>query len=427
MRRRGLSSYAELIRTAAEDPAEFTRAAFDDLDLPWLHPYSAYADLSDGPEWATWLTGGRTNVAWLAVQRWADTDRTAIVWEADDGVPADSATRSCTTDPAGGARPERARGARRRRDRYVPTALTEAVVVLLAAARIGAIAAPAFSGYGAAALAERLELAGAKVLVTADRFLRRGRVVSTVGTALDAAASVSTVTCVVGVDRLGVPSPPSRVPVLAPGGPAEPSRREQGPGVVGRDALPVRVHVGIQGSTQRRDPHPRGHAVPDRHRIEVELRTERWRAAVVDYRNGLGHGADLHGRAGSPSARPPCCSAVSPSIRVPVGCGTWLSGSTSPTSPVPDLVRLLASKDEPWVSDHELTSLRVLGSTGEPWTSPAWRWLHHNVAGGVAPTITGRAGQRSAAGSWWEARSCRSPKGASPGRRRACPSTSSTE
>ena len=210
-----------------------------------MHPYSAYADLSRGPEWATWFTGGRTNVAWLAVQRWADTDRTAIVWEADGKLPGELSYEELHDQILRAARGLSELGVREGDvvGMYLPL-VPEAVVVLLAAARIGAIAAPAFSGYGAAALAERLELAGAKVLVTADGFLRRGRVVSTVGTALDAAASVSTVTCVVVVDRLGVPSPPSRVPVLASAG--WPSRA--GWGYTGKRSAEMpflaRVHVG---------------------------------------------------------------------------------------------------------------------------------------------------------------------------------------
>jgi acetyl-CoA synthetase len=58
----------------------------------------------------------------------------------------------------------------------------------------------------------------------------------------------------------------------------------------------------------------------------------------------------------------------------------------------PTVVRLLASKGESWVRDASLASLRMLGSTGEPWTAPAWQWLHRHVGRGVAPIINWSGG-----------------------------------
>jgi acetyl-CoA synthetase len=53
----------------------------------------------------------------------------------------------------------------------------------------------------------------------------------------------------------------------------------------------------------------------------------------------------------------------------------------------PTIIRLLAGHGEKWVEPYDLESLRVLGSTGEPMTVPAWRWLHRHVGRGTRPII----------------------------------------
>ncbi len=60
--------------------------AFDDVDLGWLRPYTEFVNTDRWPVWATWFAGGRTNVAWLAAQRWAGTIAVRSFWETDDGA-----------------------------------------------------------------------------------------------------------------------------------------------------------------------------------------------------------------------------------------------------------------------------------------------------------------------------------------------------
>ena len=64
MRRHGFEDYWELQRRSQEDPDWFWPAAIEDLGLEFSQPWDRVADLSKGPEWATWFVGGKLNLAW---------------------------------------------------------------------------------------------------------------------------------------------------------------------------------------------------------------------------------------------------------------------------------------------------------------------------------------------------------------------------
>src|SRR5207302_5603488 len=166
-----------LDRTVA-DPEWSYRAAFEDLGLEWPGPYHTLYDDREGVPFTRWFIDGCTNLAYIAVERWRTVEhreRVALVWEGDDG-----ATLELTFEQLGQLVEHAAAGLRSlgvgKGDvvgLYVPM-IPEAAIALLAIARIGAIAAPAFSGYAADALAERLNIARAKVLITADGAMRHG-------------------------------------------------------------------------------------------------------------------------------------------------------------------------------------------------------------------------------------------------------------
>ena len=62
-----------------------------EMRIEWFEPYHQVLDASRGPEWAQWFIGGQTNIAHNCLDRWADTDRLACLWEGENG-----ATRSVT-------------------------------------------------------------------------------------------------------------------------------------------------------------------------------------------------------------------------------------------------------------------------------------------------------------------------------------------
>ena len=88
-RRLGFDDYWELVRFSAEEPERFWPEAIADMGLEFSRAWDEVCDLSRGPEWATWFVGGRLNLAWNCVHRWARgprADALAAVWQSEDGA-----------------------------------------------------------------------------------------------------------------------------------------------------------------------------------------------------------------------------------------------------------------------------------------------------------------------------------------------------
>ncbi len=383
-----IGSYGELLDRAASDPGWFYPAAFADLDLEWPEPYGTLCDTSPGVPWTRWFVGGRTNLVHLAVERWRGAgagDREALVWEGEDGT-----TRTFTFDELGDEISRAAAGLRRLGvgtgdvvALYVPM-VPEAAVIVHAAARIGAIVAPAFSGYGAAALAERLELSEAVVLVTADATPRGGKRVEMAPTALDAADQVDGVRHVVHIPRLGGATPDGATgwDELTGGGhdadlelfePDTPCLLAFTSGSTGRPKGAIHTHGRMP------------------YRVAIEL------AYNFDLRAGdrLTWVTDMGWIMGPFLV---ICPLVLGATAVmfegvpdhPRPDRLWAAvGSHRLThlGLAPTVIRAQAGYGADNVARHDLEPLRVLGSTGEPMTAPAWRWLHRHVGRGIRPII----------------------------------------
>src|ERR1700730_3854118 len=87
-RRLGVEGYADLHRISVEEPERFWPAVIDDLGLVFSEPWEEVVDTSRGSEWATWFTGGKLNLAWNSVHRWAAgelAEQAAAIWQGEDG------------------------------------------------------------------------------------------------------------------------------------------------------------------------------------------------------------------------------------------------------------------------------------------------------------------------------------------------------
>src|SRR5262245_30314004 len=207
MKRLAMGSLAELQRRSVDDPEWYWRAVSDELGLRWTKPFRRVLDLSRGVAWPRWFEGGEFNFAVNCLDRHLDAgrgDRTAIVWESDAGK-----TRALTYAELAQETARAAQGLRRlgvgagdRVGIFLPMC-PEAVIATLAVARLGAIYTPCFSGYGAQAVASRLQDCEATVLITADSFQRRGHLVRMKQTADEAADASPSVRHVVVVRRQG--------------------------------------------------------------------------------------------------------------------------------------------------------------------------------------------------------------------------------
>src|SRR5215211_5579482 len=170
MRRHGVDDYWELVRRSQEDPEWFWPAAIEDMGLEFAQPWEQVADLSLGPEWATWFVGGKLNIAWNCVHRWGERRPEAI---ASVGLGEDGSRREQTFG-------ELSREVTKLAEVLVHLGVEEGdrVAIFLpmspevpiashACAHIGAIQVPIFSGFAAPAVAQRLQASEAKVVVTA--------------------------------------------------------------------------------------------------------------------------------------------------------------------------------------------------------------------------------------------------------------------
>lgn len=392
MRAHGIESYEELVRRSQDDVEWFWDAVVADLDIPFLEPYERVLDLSDGVPWARWFVGGRINLAHVTCDRWADEtpDAVAVLWEGEDG-PVRSVTyrelREMADRLANGLA-SLGVGERDAVGIFMPMA-PETVAAVLACAKLGAVYLPIFSGYAADAVATRLRDADAKVLLTADGFPRRGQHVAMKETADEAADASPTVEKVIVWSRLGrddLPWRPERdvrweqLTEQASSSYETKALDSEHPlfiaytsGTTGRPKGSVHVHGGFTVKIAE----------------EVAFQTDVRPGDILFWVSDLGWimgpweitgagalGATVFLYEGAPNhPQPDRLWDMIERHRI-----THLGIS-------PTLIRALIPAGDEWVESHDLSSLRVLGSTGEPWNPEPYLWFLRKVGGGRCPII----------------------------------------
>jgi acetyl-CoA synthetase len=385
--RHGLADLDALRRRSVDDPVWFWDAVVEHLGLPFTTPYSAVLDDRNGAPWATWFVGGRTNLADACCDRWAAAtpDAEALVWEGEEGDSRRWTYTELRAQADGLARllSEQGVGAGDAVGIFLPL-LPETIAAVLAVAKLGAVFVPVFSGYGADAVRVRLEDAAAVALVTADAFPRRARPVPMLDTALAAADGVPTVRTVVVVDRLGGSLPSDRRVLPWPEPATEPfptaALDSEHPlflaytsGTTGRPKGVVHVHGGWTVKVAEEGAFQTDIRPGDRVFWLTDLG---WIMGPWLLTAGLANGATLllyDGAADHPG--PDRLWGFLEEHRA-THCGI------SPT-----LVRSLMVHGDAPVRSHDLSGLRILASTGEPWNEEPWHWFADHVGGGRCPVI----------------------------------------
>src|SRR3954468_20710735 len=209
MDRHGIATLDELNRRSVEDLDWFWRAVSDDLELEWYRPFEQVVDTSRGIAWPQWWVGGQLNYVHNALDKHVLTEKRnklAVIWEGEDGEK-----RTFTywelwaeTNRLANALSKLGIGKGDRVGIFMPM-VPEVCIASLACSKVGAIFTPIFSGYAAPAIAARLNDSGAKLLITADGFYRRGRVVTMKETADEAVAHAPTIENVLVYRRIGRP------------------------------------------------------------------------------------------------------------------------------------------------------------------------------------------------------------------------------
>ncbi|WP_370455028.1 acetate--CoA ligase [Herbaspirillum sp. SJZ130] len=174
----GMAAYRALCASAEQDYEKFWgRLALEHLQ--WETPFSQVLDESDAPFYR-WFQDGRLNVSWNCLDRHVhqgNGDKTAIVFEADDGQTASVTYRQLQRTVCRFANALKSLGVGKG-DRVViyMSMSIEGVAAMQACARIGAIHSVVFGGFSAKSLQERIIDAGAKAVITADEQVRGGKI-----------------------------------------------------------------------------------------------------------------------------------------------------------------------------------------------------------------------------------------------------------
>lgn len=382
------------VKRTQDDPPAFWDAALREMDMAWYTPYTRIMDASRGPAWTDWFVGGATNIALNCVDRHATSDRAdalALIAETEDGAVrrftfaeaarevnrVANALRACGVGPGDTVAC------------YMPM-VAEVVWAMLATQKIGAIFIPIFSGYAPPALRERLLDADVKVLVTADGSMRRGQPFSLKQQADEAMSGLPCLQRVIVYRRLGdaiacpmrdgrdlwwhdaVESEADHCATL-PVPSMTPALMLYTSGTTGKPKGTVHTHAGCLAQMGKEL----------RYNFDVRPGDRFWWFSDIGWMMGpweiIGcfmHGVTLVVFEGAPNFPEP--------DRLWAGIerheATHLG--ISPTA-----IRMLMRAGDTWVERHAMPSLRILGSTGEPWDPESYTWYAAKVGKGRLPVI----------------------------------------
>lgn len=384
MRAHGFKTQAELHAASVRDTAWFWAAAMQDCGIEWFRPYDTIKDDSRGFPWTRWFGGGEVNITHNCIDRHVRDGHgaeVALYYEADSDAPAERRQRTfaelkAAVDDCAGALRLVGVGPGDSVALYAPMRI-ETVEVMMATFKLGARFVPIFCGYGEQAVVERVESCGAKVLFAVEQLQRRGKSVATGVIARTAAARVPSVQRVICFDSPEWPrflrSAPS-VGACQSTAAEEPALIIYTSGTTGRPKGTVHTHAGCLAQTGKEL----------RYAFNVQpgepffwFTDIGWMMGPWEIIGCLFYRTPIVLFDGAPDF-PDSDRLWRTLARLKV-----VTFCASPT-----LVRLLmraAQGSGP--RGHDLSALRMLGSTGEPWDETSWRWFFEQVGGGRCPII----------------------------------------
>jgi acetyl-CoA synthetase len=395
----GAANLGDLQRRSLDDPDWFWNAVIADLDIRFFEPYTNVLDVSRGVQWPHWCVGGGLNIAYNCIDKRANDLRPAIKWEGEDGARRELTYQQLAEDVNHAANGLRQLGIHRGDVvAIVMPMLPETAVAFFAIAKIGAVILPLFSGYGAEAIAARLNDAGAVCVVTCDGFWRRGRAIplkSTVDAAVDRSPSVSRVIVVArgGMDCGWRPDRDVWWSDVVHDQPLEcecERTRAEDPvmliytsGTTGRPKGTVHTHCGF----------PLKAAQDLSHAFDLKPQDTIFWITDLGWMMGPWElfGAALIGA---------CVALYEGAVDYPEPQRLWRIVERHEATVLgvsPTLVRLLMRHGDADVGAASST-LRVLGSTGEPWDMKSWWWYFEQVGRSETPVINYAGGTEVSGG-----------------------------
>ena len=381
---------------AARDPEGWWASQAQELD--WSQPFSRVLD-DDDPPFYKWFTGGTLNASHNCLDRHVAAglgERVALHWRGEDGSERAITYAELLADVQRLANALKDLGVQSGDvvGIYLPM-IPEVVVSMLACARIGAPHNVVFGGFSAEAVRERMEFSDAKVLITVDGAARKGRTAAVKDRVDEVMGDLQTLQKIVVVQSKGTPCSMTDgrdvfyadiMAAAAPECPAEPLDSEH----------PLFV-LYTSGSTAK----PKGilhttggylTGVSATHRLVFDLRPESdvwWCAADVGWVTG--HSYIVYG---------PLCNGATSVM--------WEGAPDYPDKGIwweiverygvtimycaPTAIRACIKWGAEWPNARDLSSLRLLGSVGEPINPKAWLWYHTVIGGERCPIVD----------TWWQ-------------------------
>ncbi len=392
-----VNDYETLYTRSIEDPEGFWGERAE--ELVWDQKWEKVLDDSN-PPFFKWFVGGKTNIVYNALDRHLKTHRKnklALIWE---GEPGDTRTFSyfaLNREVCKFANVLRSMGVKKGDivTIYMPR-IPEQVIAMLACAKIGAPHSVVYGGFSVEALAERIQDAESRVLITADGGWLRGKIVPLKDIADEAIARQPTIEACIVVKRTGqdIYMEPGRdywyhdlmsLPISSPMCYTE-SLDAEDPlyvlytsGTTGRPKGVVHTHGGYMVFT----------STTLKYVFDIKDEDRWWCAADPGWVTGHSYivyaplilGATSFIYEGAPNYPYP-----NRWWRMVENYGITIL-YTAPTA-----IRGLMRFGDAWANRHDLSSLRLLGSVGEPINPEAWKWYHTVIGKGKCPIMD----------TWWQ-------------------------
>ena len=381
---------------AMSDPQAWWAAQAEELE--WFQKWNRVLDDGD-PPFYKWFTGGTLNVSYNCLDRHVIAgrgERVALHWRGEEGEEREITYAELLGEVERFASALKGLGVQQGDvvGIYLPM-IPEVVVAMLACARIGAPHNVVFGGFSAEAVRERMEFSEAKVLITVDGAARKGKTAPVKDRVDEVMGDLESLEKIVVVKSKGTPCQMREgrdvyyQDILADADPAYPAEP--------LDAEHPLFILYTSGSTAK----PKGilhtsggylTGVSATHRYVFDLKPESdvyWCAADVGWITG--HSYIVYG---------PLCNGATSVM--------WEGAPDYPNKDIwweiverykvsilycaPTAIRACIKWGAQWPGQHDLSSLRLLGSVGEPINPKAWLWYHKVIGGERCPIVD----------TWWQ-------------------------
>ncbi len=392
---KSMEDYEAIYQKSVADPESWW--AEQAGHLHWQQPWNQILDWSN-PPFAQWFLGGKINVAENCLDRHVTAgkgDRIALRWEGEPGDRRDITYSQLLEMVCRAANALKAHGVQAG-DRvliYMPM-IPEAAAAMLACARIGAVHSVVFGGFSATAIKDRLEDSKATAIITADGGWRRGNVVPLKANVDEALTQYDGVHTVLVVKRCGndVTMTEGRdrwwdeeCAAVAANCPAE-----------GFDAEHPLYILYTSGSTGKpkgilhtSGGYLTGAATTFRYIFDHQDSDVFWCTADVGWVTG--HSYIVYG----PMANGATQVMYEGAPNTPDWDRFWkiiADHKVTVFYTAPTAIRSFIKAGDQHVDKHDLSSLRLLGSVGEPINPEAWIWYHQKIGAGRCPIVD----------TWWQ-------------------------